>query len=267
MTQTPLTLSRYKLTTFLACQRRFELRYQAKLAWPARPNAPDVALLQQRGEQFHQLLERHFLGLPITPNTINDDVLRAWWRAFAQSGLRREKFTNGRFYPELDLTVPIGDALLNGRFDLLHLSDQHATIFDWKTGKPQPPTRLRHDWQTRLYLAMLAESGTALGQVIPTDTIRITYWYVREPQAPRTITYSQSQHAQNWAELQQLADAISQQASSTEAWPLTDDWNECRHCAYQTYCGRQQPTSHEAAIDLEELEQPPEPPSLEPTLP
>ena len=31
---------------------------------------------------------------------------------------------------------------------------------------------------------------------------------------------------------------IDRQLAENE-WPLTDDWTECRHCAYRAICGRQ----------------------------
>ena len=58
-----LTLSQFKLVTFLACQRRFQLRYLQHLPWPATPLPKHVEERMQQGQDFHQLLERHFLGL------------------------------------------------------------------------------------------------------------------------------------------------------------------------------------------------------------
>ena len=230
-----LILSRTKLAAFLACQRRFDLRYLQRLPWPDAPLSEQSALVQGRGQQFHQLLERHFLGLPVELNGIGDSVVRGWWLAFQNSKLQ---LPNGRSRPELTLTIPVDEHLLNGRFDLFITDNQTAHIFDWKTGRPQPEHRLHHDWQTRLYLAMVAESGEALGANFVPEQISITYWYVSEPDAPRTIQYDAAWHEQNWAEIRQLAAQIDTQLSLDE-WPLTDDLGECRLCAYQTYCGRQ----------------------------
>jgi hypothetical protein len=230
-----LLFSRTKFATFLACQRRFQLRYLRQLPWPDAPLSEQAEQVQGRGQQFHQLLERHFLGLPVEPNEIGDGVVRGWWLAFQSSGLR---LPNGRSLPELSLTIPVAGHLLNGRFDLLITDNRQAHIFDWKTGRPQPESRLRHDWQTRLYLAMIAESGDALGAKFVPEQIAITYWYVSEPDVPRTIGYSHVEHKQNWAEIQQLVTQIESQLALDE-WPLTDDWGECRVCAYQAYCGRQ----------------------------
>jgi CRISPR/Cas system-associated exonuclease Cas4 (RecB family) len=129
--------------------------------------------------------------------------------------------------------------VLNGRFDLLVLSSNTAHIFDWKTGQPRSEADLRHDWQTRLYLAMLAEGSAALGQTLQPEQIAITYWYVNEPAAPRTIRYNQAWHTQNWADIQTVVSQINA-ALAENNWPLTEEWAHCRHCAYQSYCGRQE---------------------------
>ena len=234
MTET-LLLSRYKLETFLTCRRRFHLRFRRRLPWPDRPLDSHWATMRERGEQFHRLLERHFLGLPATAETVQDVAVRRWWSLFQS----RVKLPEGEAHPERSLTVPIGEHVLTGRFDLLITDGHNAHIFDWKTGKPQNEADLRHEWQTRLYLALLAESGSALGQALQPDRSAITYWYVDDPAAPRTIRYNQAWHAQNWADIQatvaQIDDALAQ-----ATWPLTDDWSRCRRCAYQTYCGRQE---------------------------
>ena len=239
------TLSRTQLTSFLACQRQFHLRFQQRLPWPQQPLEEKVEANLSLGQTFHQLLERHFLGLDVAAEAMASPRLRNWWLAFKQF---EPSLPNGRFLPELTLTTPLlhtdkGSYLLNGRFDLLIVSEDSqstpfAHLFDWKTGRPRPESSLRHDWQTRLYLAMLAESSRAiLGTAAPLapDQIAITYWYVSEPDAPRTLRYSTAQHAQNWADLQ----AIAAQMDAASNWPRTDDLTLCLHCPYQAYCGRQ----------------------------
>lgn len=240
-----IALSRFKLITFLACQKRFQLRFLERLAWPLEPLGESVEVSMARGQAFHQLLERHFLGLPVNVAALADGRLRQWWYAFQQSGLQ---FPNGRILTELDLTTPLvqdetGGFLLNGRFDLLIVGENDtpfAHLYDWKTGQPRSASELRHDWQTRLYLAMLAESGSAILSQVPIqpEQIAITYWYVSEPDEPRTIHYGQAQHEANWQEIIDIATQI-RAAEAANHWPLTEDLPMCQTCAYQAYCGRQ----------------------------
>ena len=244
-----LLLSRAKLQAFLACPRRFQLRSLKHLPWPAVPNDAQSAEMMSRGQQFHLLMERHFLGLNPSLSSVGDEVVSGWFQAFKESKLR---LPNGRYLPEHRLTVPIGDHLLLGRFDLLIVGEQEdgapfAHIYDWKTGKARHESVLRQDWQTRLYLALLAEGGGALWpkgrfpnarHSIQPEYITMTYWYATEPELPRVIVYSQAEHTRNWAEIQTIVAQIDEHLAQDE-WPKTDDWVHCRHCAYQVYCGRQ----------------------------
>jgi hypothetical protein len=66
----------------------------------------------------------------------------------------------------------------------------------------------------------------------------LTYWYVEDPSHPRVLAYDQAAHDRDRIEIEAVVGGIDQQLVEHE-WPLTNDWNECRHCAYQAYCGRQ----------------------------
>lgn len=241
-----LTLSQYKLATFLACQRRFQLRYVRHLPWPDMPLSARMEANLQRGQAFHQLLERHFLGLPPASAAIADVQIRQWWQQFEANWPFGSRFpANARFLPETGLTVPLGEHLLYGRFDLLVIGENEegvpfAHIFDWKTGKPATQSELNGRWQTRLYLALLAEGGAAFWphdvQLAP-EQIKFTYWYVQAADTPITLSYSTAAHQNSWAKLQQHATHLSE-AMAEERWPLTDDWAHCRDCVYQSYCDR-----------------------------
>jgi hypothetical protein len=302
-----LTFSQSKLTTFLTCRRRFYLRYRARLPWPEPPLPAEQEEALSLGHQFHQLLERYFLGLPVEEALGGNGRLRHWWSQFQS---HPPVLPPGRRLPEVGLTVPLVSVnsdrdsdlseqwpLLVGRFDLVILGETEAGqpavhIYDWKTGRPQPLAELRQSWQTRLYLALAAEGGGALfsdqysvfgerkaasrektagesGRLIP-EAVRLTYWYVNEPDQPRTIAYSQTAHEENWAEVTavaaQIMAAMAAEAA-TEAgtetavppqqpsnlpdtlWPKTEDWSRCAYCAYQAYCGRQGAVAPSGAPD------------------
>lgn len=238
----PSLLTRAALRDFAECPRRFRLRYVDRLPWPVSPPDEPTAVALQRGQQFHRLLERYFLGLPVEERDIGDDVVRGWWSNFVRQG---PVLPQGHRRAEHELTIPAGDFFLNGRFDLLILSQADgapaAQIFDWKTSRPRSLEQLRRDWQTRLYLAMLAESGTALTggtQPLVPANLAMTYWYAGDPDQPRTIRYNAAAHAENWAEILDLLARLAGQIREG-SWPLTQDLDHCRACAYQVYCGRQ----------------------------
>ena len=237
-----MVFSRYKLLTFLACRRRFQLRYLVQQPWPDAPQGDEWRLASERGLAFHKLLERHFLGLPPLPAEMGageDRALRQWWQRFQEQG---PVVPAGQRLPELTLMVPVGSHLLTGRFDLLVLTgDGAAHIFDWKTERrPRSLAELAGDWQTRLYLALLAEGGEALlpGRGLDPAQIRLTYWFVHDPAGGVTIGYNATEHAASWAGIRALVAQIDGQLAETAAWPLTDDWGVCGRCAYQVLCGR-----------------------------
>jgi hypothetical protein len=156
-----IALSRGKLAAFQACPRRFYLRYQRQMAWPAPPLDGTTAVAIQQGAQFHQLLQRRFLDLPLADDLAADEQLADWHAIFQRHGPKLPP--DGRRYVEFTLTAPLGDCLLTGRFDLLLLTADRAHIYDWKTERrPRAAVALREDLQTRLYLALLYEGAAAL---------------------------------------------------------------------------------------------------------
>jgi hypothetical protein len=82
--------------------------------------------------------------------------------------------------------------------------------------------------------------------------VRLTYWYVQEPEQPRVLGYDTASHQQNWAEIQQLISQIAN-LPTKESWPMTPDVSLCAACLYQTYCGRTA-TNQLVADILEERE-------------
>ncbi|MEM7334823.1 MAG: PD-(D/E)XK nuclease family protein [Chloroflexota bacterium] len=245
-----LTLSRSKITSFLNCQRQFQLRYLEQIAWPSLPLSEQMETAVARGTRFHQLIEQSLNQLPIANR---DPYLKRWWSRFENFASTLPK---GAKLIETTMTIPFSlpittqrTYLLNGRFDLLiighDIGQPFAHLFDWKTGRPKSESELRRDWQTRLYLAMLAEGGNALlpqGSQLHPHNILFTYWYVDEPNQPRTLQYSQSAHEENWRELQQVALQIDA-LDASQTWPLTDDLTQCRTCSYSIICHRHAETT------------------------
>ncbi|MBP7997901.1 MAG: PD-(D/E)XK nuclease family protein [Chloroflexi bacterium] len=261
-----ITFSRYKLSDFLACQRRFQLRYIQNLPWPTPPQPSDQAEALTHGEQFHRLLERHFLGLSVDAAAL-PNPLRSWWHTWQTDP---PAIPPGHTLPEFRLTVPISQHLLLGRFDLLILGDHSAHIYDWKTERrPRTASALRADLQSRLYLALVAEGIRAIHPQktpIPPEQVQLTYWFVEAPAATVTLTYSTAEHAQNWSDLSQIVGQIEAQMTTTTPWPLTTDLQECGRCVYQLFCTRPRPTLQ---LDEHWYQETPEHPetNLEPALP
>ncbi len=144
------------------------------MPWPANPLPERTEQVLQQEQAFHQLLERHFLGLKISPAAIEDGRIQQWWRAFQTHNPVQTLPPNARFLPETGLTVPLGNHLLYGRFDLLAIGEDEqnqpfAHVFDWKTGRPiAAMAKTQSHWQTHPLQALLAEEGSAFwSQAVP----------------------------------------------------------------------------------------------------
>lgn len=258
-----LTFAQQHLYTFKTCPRRFYLRYLARVPWPEAPLGREQEQAYERGRRFHRWIERHFIGLPVLDEAESDSVVRQWWNTYRQNG---PTLPDGRRFVESSLTVPIGPEgrhQLTGRFDLLIVTGADGrpgcVIYDWKTGEPRPIERLRRAWQTRTYLYLAAEGGMALAPDSPEafapDRISLTYWYIEDPSRPRVIAYDDAAHRRNRTELEAVVADIDRQLVDGE-WPLTEEWSECRHCAYRAYCGRQAAGAESLDTAAEDDEQP-----------
>ena len=235
-----ITFSRTKFETFLACQRRFHLRYLAQVPWPQEPTAVQAQTAMKLGELFHQLTAQYYLQMIDSEKVLGEleEPLKGWWDNFLRTAPAVKQ--GERPLVELTLTLPVGDHQLLGRFDLIMVGEKSAHIYDWKTGRVRSEADLRADWQTRLYLALLVEGGSALGLPdLAAEDVAITYWYGRDPSQSKTIRYDSAWHSENWRELSQLMAQIDElPEDNIEKWPLTADLTMCERCGYRNYCGR-----------------------------
>jgi CRISPR/Cas system-associated exonuclease Cas4 (RecB family) len=237
-----LRFSQRSLADFLICRRRFQLRYLDRLIWPAPFSQADQELeaLMELGQNFHQAVHQVLVGVDpaelIAGNT--DGRLATWWQDFETHVLPR--LPDGERWPEANLSVPMGDAWLVARLDLLTVSPSgEATIFDWKTGQPPERDELARHMQTRVYPFVLAEAGHSYhhDQPIPPDRIKMAYWFAQSPEHLIELPYSQTTHERNRLELQALIDEIV--SLPADGFPKVADLTPCRRCNYRAYCGRE----------------------------
>jgi len=243
---TPLT--RARLNDLDACERRYWLRSVARIRWPVAPPRPEVEESVERGRQFHQLMQRHFLGLE--PDlTALPARLAEWWTAWLNHPI---PLPPGQRFTEITLSVPLGRQRLLARFDLLVLASQpegSALILDWKTeARPRSRKQLAADIQTPLYPYIVAEGGAALAGVRPPITaaerpgrperIVMIYWQANDPANPVQFRYSAEQHAANRARFRLLVDR-AEALQPGHRPPATDELAICARCGYRTYCGKE----------------------------
>jgi hypothetical protein len=232
-----LTLSRAMLDSFRVCRRRFQIRYLEAVPWPVLLLEPEVEKARDLGNRFHQMVNRHFLGLPVTAGEAIDPELDRWWKLFREW---EPTLPDGRRYPEYTLTVPVGNHFIVGRLDLLIITEGQAHIFDWKSGaRPRSASQLWRDLQTQLYLTMAVEGAEAIGEIFKPDDVSLTYWYSGHRPETVHLRYDASRHRQFWNEIQEIVIQIDAMMGEKKEWPLTSDHTRCEHCPYQIICNRQ----------------------------
>jgi len=271
---TGFVFSQSSLQDYVDCQRRFQLRYIQKRAWPAVEAEPamDNELYMQRGSQFHHMAHQYWLGVPaekIARQVEGDEVLSRWWQNFTQSQDFKsfspqshqnasQNFRSLKPLPEINLSAPIGDFRIMAKYDLLiiqtlRVSEEdlahgdtsenpkglNATIYDWKTSRKQPNREwLIHRMQTRVYSYLLAQAGAQLngGEPFKPEQIEMIYWYTDFPDQPARFPYSQQQFDEDEAYLTGLLAEIK--SMGEEDAPLAEDERRCRFCVYRSLCNR-----------------------------
>ena len=254
--------SQSSLQDYVDCQRRFQLRYLLRLAWPAVEAEPvqENERHMRLGAQFHQMIHQHLLGIPAErlAALLHDETLQSWWEnylAFRQSkpGQALDPQAAGlRIYPEISLSAACSLPASEGcrwlaKYDLIALtSDNQVLIYDWKTSRHRPKrTWLTERLQTRLYPYLLVQAGQCLnnGQPIRPEQIEMIYWFANFPEQPERFPYNDRQHAADQSYLNDLVSQIQHKSavSSTQPdseFPLTQDEKRCRFCAYRSLCDR-----------------------------
>lgn len=230
------------LQDFADCPRRFQLRYMLQAEYPA-PAAEPLAETEsaiERGERFHLLMERHFRGLPIRTDGL-DDELRALWDAFVAGPLSNLSEAYRR--PEVNISVKPSWAnglRFTAKYDLLAYEPSlGAVIVDWKTSKRPRRTTLDRRLQTILCPLLLVDAAPSLfGTTLAPEQISLVYWFGGAPErgATEVFNYSPERYAADQIAILGHLERLS--ALEVEVFPLTADERQCRFCQYRGLCDR-----------------------------
>jgi hypothetical protein len=255
-------LSQGHLKVLSECPRKFEYIYLDSLF---SPTEPDQYQNMQWGSDFHRLMHQQSLGMPIEPFLISNPELVTTMETLQkaaphlfqsppQATLSNSPSPFGRLCQresEQVRTLLIADTyLFTAIYDLVILGDK-AQIIDWKThGQPRQPEHLAQDWQTRLYMYLLAETS----DYAPAD-ISFTYWFVQsQPPTSVSFAYSATLHAQTAADLEALLAKTTVWLNAyPQSFPMVEIGSRrCQNCHFAARCDRlSQPSSE---LTLEQLE-------------
>ncbi len=245
-------LSQSQLKLLETCPRKFQHVFIDGLPTP--PNIEGQESMEW-GSRFHLLMQQRELGLSVNSFLEADDRLSRWFENFVSAApeLFADVGETAFRQAERDISLEFDDFLLLGRYDLFVADDRAAKILDWKT-YPRPKNRavLAKDWQTRLYLFLLAETSD-----YPPDAISMTYWFANsQPQAePQYLSfaYDSKQHQRIKKELRSLLDKLEnwlQDYDNGIPFPMVAETDgACDRCTFSSRCDRDTDSLGEGSTD------------------
>jgi hypothetical protein len=235
-----LRISQRHLKILETCPRQFEHTYCDRLTLPINP-AQQVKT--QLGSDFHLLMHQRELGLPIEPILARSPQLNTWMQAMLQAAPTLFE-SNDRTLRESEQvrTIQIDNYLFTAIYDLVILQPEQADIIDWKTYPlPKYKKDLDLEWQTRLYLYILAETSDYLPK-----QIAFTYWFIQSTPQPKSIkiSYTLKQHRQTQIDLlallAKLTDWLDADQHPREPFPqVAASTGSCDRCNFAARCDRQ----------------------------
>jgi len=235
--------SQSSLQDYADCQRRFQLRYIQKLAWPAIQTEPalESERFLRQGSLFHQMVQQLLVGVPAErlAGLIHDDDLARWWENFlTKRPLDLEKQSARQV--EITLSAPVEGYRLAAKYDLIvSRSNAGFAIVDWKTSRQ----RTKRKWlvdrlQSKVYPYLLVRAGAHLNQGLPVEPekVELVYWFAEFPEKPEILPYDALKYQQDGAYLSGLIHEIAQMSQND--FRLTSDEKRCTNCAYRSLCDR-----------------------------
>jgi hypothetical protein len=242
VTSTPLLrLSQGQLNLLATCPRKFQHSYLEQLSSPNNPEQEEHLTL---GSRFHLLMQQREIGLPIDDILLADPQLQTWMSAFTDAAAEILTKDHNQIFRESEhyRTLQIKDYLITVIYDLLIADNEKAQILDWKTYAQKPhKSSLAKNWQTRLYMYVLAETS----EYLP-ENISMTYWFVQTKSKPQNIqfNYDTKQHQKTTQDLDKLLNNLTlwleKYQLGGQEFPQISEYKTCEYCQYNTRCDRLQ---------------------------
>lgn len=255
MTETIWQLSQNHLNVFSTCPRKFQYTYLEQFISPCLFQNSNLTL----GNRFHHFMQQREMGLPTAEILATDPPVQNSFNALAE-------VAPNIVYPQPQTwrqaehrrSVLKENFLLTGIYDLLILSTEEALIIDWKT-YPQPPKskqkQLENNWQTRLYLYLLAQTSA-----YSPEQIKFNYWFINVTHQPTSVTfpYNREKHEATEKELTELLTTLKhhyqQYLEQEMSFPQVEaNKGYCQDCPFRIPCGRHLEKEEILFSDIEEV--------------
>ena len=246
-----IRLSQSHLNLLSICPPKFQRLYLDCLGSIA---APEQQESMQWGSRFHLLMQQRELALPIEPLLATDTELDRSLKALIEAAPELQPDVEIWREAEHCRTLSWDNFLFTVIYDLLIAEAERATILDWKTYRqPIKAQVLRQNWQTRLYLYVLAETSA-----YQPEQIQMTYWFVKSGQPSQVkIGYSQAEHERTEADIGILLTDLNKWLQNNREFQVDFPHRaDCESCPFYQDLGERNIESEIlAAIDkIEEVE-------------
>jgi len=243
------SISQGHLNIWENCRRKYQYTFLEELS------LPDADLELKRklllGSNFHLLMQQKELGLDVSALASSDANLQSWLAAFENQPpemIVGDRLCEHRRTLEISLEMSLHHKENNDRgqeyfvltaiYDFLILGDRQAQILDWKTHQRAiAREKLEHNWQTRLYLYLLAKTSN-----YAPEQLSMTYWFANTADSV-IISYSQLQHDQTEKRLTEILSDLSQSLYEWQLYGLDHpqrqpDGDVCMYCEFRDRCDR-----------------------------
>jgi hypothetical protein len=240
------SISQGHLNIWETCRRKYQYSFLEALTLPEADLKSKKKLVL--GANFHLLMQQKELGLDVFALACSDPALQKWLTAFENQPpemLDGDRLCEHRRTLEITNQISLhnsgnGDrgqgnfvsrTLITVIYDFLVLGDLQGQILDWKTHQvPITADKLRDNWQTRLYLYVLAKTTN-----YAPEQLSMTYWFANTGDSV-IILYSQVEYDRTEKKLQQILLEIAQ----AEDYPKLnlEISSACKHCEFRDRCDR-----------------------------
>lgn len=198
-------LSQAHLQRYVKCPPDFQQVYLKQLA---NPTDPDQLEKQEWGTRFHLAMQQLQLGFALDKIVADQELKTAVQSLLVKIPDFFKPQPEELSEAEYRRTLAVNNFLLTIICDWVVFKKDTLEIYDWKTyRKPQKSDYLKHHWQTKLYLYLLAETTT-----YQPKQISMTYWFVKSGEEPQSSTfkYTQVWHEKIQQELTEILTRLEQ---------------------------------------------------------
>ena len=222
-------LSQSDLHLLEICPPQFEKIYLQKQPEPLHLKYQEKA---QWGKSFHLLMQQYHLGLNVNNISIANPLLINHVKALIEKTQDIWQSPEIIFREaEYQVNHTIRNYIFTVIYDLLVFFPEKAIIMDWKTYRePQNKKQIINNWQTKLYLYLLAEKFHYQPEQISFD-----YWFVSSSEQIEkfSIAYNASFHKQIEQELKILLDKFEYLLNNFYHQKISFPHSEiCHQCPY-----------------------------------